>query len=239
MIYLILCVCVIAGCVPATARVELVDSRGVVGAQVHVPIVFRGPGGEATVKGLLKLGNPTVFYPGQFVEMQAGGLLSSRLMRLTDSTWSFELHARYEPGDTVCALLGEALAGSDSLCTLALQNMEADSGHWPQTTATVSVTSVGTPLPYVRFARIEQNYPNPAVRGQTTTGVYRIDKASDVRIILYDTGGRTVDILELGFQRPGVYRVPYQPPAVMATGVYWARLVTSSGFSFQPFVVVP
>ncbi len=223
----------------AAAQVELVEAHGLVGEQVRMPIVLRGTGGEVVVRGVLALGNPTVFYPERFVEVRTGALLSSHLSRLTDSTWSVELRLRYQPGDTVCSLVGEALAGSASQCSLVLQDIEADAMPWPDAAGVVSVTSIGTPLPYVRFARLEPNFPNPAVRGQTTTWVYRIDKASDVRIVLYNLGGRTVDVLSFGVQKPGVYRVPYRVSGQMATGLYWAQLVTASGLSSQPFVVVP
>ncbi len=224
---------------PALAEVELADASGLVGEQMYVPVVLHGEGGEAVVRAVLKLGNPTVFYPERFVAVQANVLQSARLARLTDSTWTVELRVQYETGDTVCVLRGEALAGSGAQCELVLQQVEVNDLPWPDASGMVSVTSVGTPLPYVRFARLEQNYPNPAIRGEITTWVYRIDKVSEVHLILYNYAGRTVDILRFGVQQPGVHRVPYHVSGQMATGLYWAQLITTSGLSSQPFFIMP
>lgn len=235
--FLVLCIALwaVAG---ASAQVQLGDVHGFVGSDVLVPVVLDGAGGEVSITGILKIDNPTVFYPLRFGQA-SGELLSSHLQRLTDSTWSFDLRVRYLPGDTACVLRGEVLAGSDSLCVLRLQDVQTDTALWPESQALLSVTSVGPPLPYVRFARLQQSYPNPAVRGQTTTWVYRIDKASDVRLVLYDVGGRIVDNLDFGMRKPGVYTVPYTPSLHMAAGHYWAHLITASGLSIQSFVVVP
>lgn len=226
-------------CVPVQAQIELVPATGVVGEKVRVPVVLYGNGGDITVRALLRLSNPSVLYPEQLVEVHAGALLSKQIVRQSDSVWSIEFQARYQSGDTVCALEAEMLAGSAAQCTLSVDSVEANQQPWKPTSAVVLATSVGTPLPYVRFARLGVNFPNPAVPGETTTWVYRIDKASAVELSLHTLDGREIDRLRFGVQQPGLYKVPYRVSIDWAAGVYWAQLWTGSGLSFQTFMVMP
>jgi hypothetical protein len=222
-----------------SAQLVLDTARGMVGERVQVPFALSAPVESLVLRGELKLSNPTVFYPETFLAVKPGMSLLSRITRLTDSTYTFELTLHSAPAGVICYLGGEALAGSDSICSVQLSALEANGERWPDTTGIIIVTSIGTPLPYSRFARLEPNYPNPAHRGLATTWAYRIDKQSVVRLVLYDTVGRTLEDFDLGERSKGIHVFAFTPPVSMATGLYWARLITNSGEFAQPFVVVP
>lgn len=221
------------------AQVALDTARGDIGERVRVPFILSAPVGHLVLRGHLQLSNPTVFYPEGFLVAGAHTALTSRILRLTDSTFTFELEMSGSPAGVVCYLSGEALAGSDSVCMVQLSAMEANGEAWPDTAGLIIVNSIGTPLPYARFARLEQNYPNPAICGLPTTWAYRIDKQSSVRLVLYDIGGRTLEDFDLGERDKGIHIFSFTPPVGTATGVYWARLITNSGEFIQPFIVVP
>lgn len=237
--YVLLCILLFIGGEKLSAQLALDTARGEVGERVQVPFVFSAPVEHLVVRGQVQLSNPTVFYPEGFWSAQSGSNLFSRMTRLTDSTYTFELEMSGASAGVVCYLSGEALAGSDSICTIRLSALEANGEPWPDTTGVVVVTSIGTPLPYARFARLEQNYPNPVARGLATTWAYRIDKQSAIRFVLYDMDGKTLEDFDLGERGKGIHVFSFTPPVSMATGLYWARLVTNSGEFAQPFVVVP
>lgn len=223
----------------ANAQLIVGAGQGNVGERVRIPVSLMRSADSLVVQARVVLGNPTVLYPEGIVATGNGRLLSARVQRLSDSVHTVEFVLVGATTGVVCYLVGEALAGSASTCRLTLRNIEVNGEQWETTEAVVTVQSVGTPLPYVRFARLEQNYPNPAQRGQSTTWAYNIDKGSVVQLVLYTLTGKEIEHFQLGYQELGIRRFSYIVPHEMATGVYFARLITNSGNSFQPFVVVP
>ena len=90
-------------------------------------------------------------------------------------------------------------------------------------------SSVGPPLPYIRFATLEQNYPNPVPSGTSTTFAYRIDRRSEVVFHIYNLLGQELVTAELGEQELGPHIFVFVPYPTMPTGAYLVRLVTNSG----------
>lgn len=237
----IVCVCLVFLWIVGSAHAQLVvgQGSGTVGQRVRIPISLEHSVDTLAVHCTIVLSNPTVLYPEQVVVANSDTLLSSRVQRLSDSIHTAEFVLVGATTGVVCYLVGEVLAGSASTCLVTLRDIEANGERWESTEALVTVQSVGTPLPYVRFAQLEQNYPNPARRGQSTTWAYNIDKGSVVQLVLYNLTGKAIEHFQWGYQELGIYRFSYTIPTDMATGLYFARLITSSGNSSQPFVVVP
>lgn len=227
--------------IASSAHAQLVvgQGRGTVGERVRIPISAERAVDTLAVHCTIALSNPTVLYPEHFADAGNGTLVSSAVQRVNDSLYTAEFVVAGATTGVVCYLVGEALAGSDSTCRVTLRDIQMRGEQWQPTQALLTVTSIGTPLPYVRFARLEQNYPNPAQRGQSTTWAYNIDKSGNVQMIFYTLTGKAIQHFHLGYQEHGVHRFTYTIPVDMATGVYLARLVAVSGNSFQYFVVVP
>jgi hypothetical protein len=77
--------------------------------------------------------------------------------------------------------------------------------------------------------------PNP-LRDQGTL-TYRLPEASSTRLAVYDVLGRRVAVLVDGEQSAGTHTATWRPNTV-ASGVYFARLTTSTQTIVQKIVVV-
>jgi hypothetical protein len=219
------------------AQVVADTARGLVGGKVR--LVLRDPAGtvgrpgSATLTATMQLSNPTVFYPERFSAPAGDSVVSYTLKALKDSIYQIAVTIRREAnsaaGDTLCYLDGEALAGSDSVCRVSIFNVALADQSLPDISAAIITRSIGPPLPYVRFAILEQNYPNPVPRGASTTWAYRIDKRSDVRFHFYNPLGEELFVAHLGDQDIGPHTYVLTPALDMPTGAYLVRLVTNSG----------
>ncbi len=91
------------------------------------------------------------------------------------------------------------------------------------------ITSIETgsnpPLPSGYL--LEQNYPNPF--NPSTTISYQLSDVTHVALKVYDILGREVATLVSGEETPGKYEVRFDSSR-LASGVYFYRLTTSSGF---------
>jgi hypothetical protein len=70
---------------------------------------------------------------------------------------------------------------------------------------------------------LKQNYPNPF--NPTTTIAFSIDKATPVRLSVYDATGRTVGVLIDREMQGGTYHATFDC-AGLASGIYYYKLVT-------------
>ncbi len=228
------------------AQISVSDVHGIVGEEVRLPVRYLGTIDSlepVTIAGSFLLGNPTVFFPERFTAAGSDSVVASELRRLTDSTYTFSVtilpRSAGRPGlDTIFHLAGEALAGFDSVTTVSFRDLRVDDVSAPPALGTITTTSIGTPLPYVRYATLEKNYPNPVIRGSSTTWTYRIDKQSLVRFIIYNPAGEEVIVMEEGVKPAGVHLITLVPGYDVAMGVYWARLNTNTGDAFQPMHVI-
>ncbi|MBL7999392.1 MAG: T9SS type A sorting domain-containing protein, partial [Candidatus Kapabacteria bacterium] len=107
----------------------------------------------------------------------------------------------------------------------------------PAISATILSRSIGTPLPYVRFATLEYGYPNPAQRGSVIKWAYRIDKESAVRFRIYNGIGKLLrdDTLR---KDKGVHQYSFVPDLEYSSGMYTLVMETNSGTQQQRFVIL-
>ena len=96
---------------------------------------------------------------------------------------------------------------------------------------TVTLDGIGTP----RRNHLLQNYPNPF--NPETWIPYQLSEAGTVFVSIYDTGGKLVRTLSLGFQSAGFYKSPERAAywdgrnalgEPVASGVYFYQLTTPS-----------
>ena len=224
------------------AQIHVDSARGLVGKELVLPLVYTSTvpldqDREVVVKGEFKLSNPTVFFPQVFRASPKVALLDSTLDSSTDSTWSFSVqfrtNAQILPDDSLFSLVGEALAGSDSVTSVMFHSLEFDDASVPGVTGTIVTRSVGTRIPYVRFATLDPGRPNPTAPGITVTWGFRIDKASDVTFKIYDMIGQEVEVEDLGWLEPGVYVNTFTPDFFFPSGMFYVRLETNSGEASQ------
>jgi hypothetical protein len=97
----------------------------------------------------------------------------------------------------------------------------------------IVTTSVGTPIPYVRFATLERNYPNPIRSGSRTTWAYRIDKPSRVIFHFYNIAAAETFVQDLGLQPGGIHLFSFTPTIETASGMYIVRMETNTGDAYQ------
>ena len=220
----------------AHAQISIDTARGLVGEHPRLALHLPAPpaGGAVTLAGTMKLGNPTVFFPERFLPPAGDTITDTTLTALEDSIYAFSVTLLRAPaprgaGDTLLYLEGEALAGSDSLCVITFTDASLGGAPVALPAGAVITRSVGPPLPYVRLAILEQNYPNPVPRGASTTWAYRIDKLSDVRFYIYNLLGQELEVIDAGEKGIGPHTFVYTPGITMPSGPYFVRLVTNTG----------
>ncbi len=179
----------------------------------------------------IRLSNPTVWYPQSARVVQA----AASLRRISDTLWRLEA-SQATVGSVDVELCGIVLAGSDSVCIVRL---EADSlcKSAPELLEEVLiVTSVGPPLPYLRFARLEGPFPMPIVRDEPFAVAIVLDAPTRATLQLFDVLGRIVT--EWAFEREhGVHRLTLTLPAEVSPGLYLLRLGSGSGAAVVPVIV--
>lgn len=232
-------------CSTAVAQFSADTARGLVGKEVVLSFLHRGGALEAgqivTLRGDLELSNSTVFFP-QVFRGSGGAIADTVFERFNDSTYSFRLTMQIEknvlPGDTLFALAGEALTGSDSVTEVRFSNLFMNEVPFASFTAVILTQSIGPPFPYVRFAVLDPGRPNPTRPGLTVTWGFRIDRQSDVTFKIYDLVGKEVAVQELGTLDNGVYVNTFTPDFFFPSGMFIVRLISNSGDAFQVMHVV-
>ena len=87
----------------------------------------------------------------------------------------------------------------------------------------VGITNINSEMP--REFILEQNYPNPF--NPTTNLEFRIADFGFVNLTIYDAMGRTVETLQNGDMKPGVYEAEWNASSY-PSGVYFYRLSSGS-----------
>jgi hypothetical protein len=77
-----------------------------------------------------------------------------------------------------------------------------------------------------------QNYPNPF--NPSTTISYSLPSASNVRLIVYNTLGQTIKVLESGYKQSGNYSVNFNA-SDLPSGIYFYTIQTNSNDGKQNF----
>lgn len=223
---------------PARAQIVADTTHGVVGKTVQATFRLATNGndyhGVMTLRGTMQLSNPTVFYPERFIAPEGDSVIAFELKGVKDSIYTISVTLRRDStnstrGDTLFYLAGEALAGSDSICRLTFRDITINEMAGNIAPGAIITRSIGPPLPYVRFAILEQNYPNPVPRGGTTKWAFRIDKRSDVRFSFYNLLSEELFTVNLGDLDIGPHTFTLTPQLDMPTGVYLVRMTTNSG----------
>ena len=75
---------------------------------------------------------------------------------------------------------------------------------------------------------LEQNFPNPF--NPSTVIKYQVPVNTEIELTVYDASGRKIKNLVSSYQKTGVYSVEWNAEN-LASGVYYYRLRTSSGFN--------
>jgi hypothetical protein len=223
--------------------------RGVVGERASISLHARAGAidfsGDVFVQGRIFLSNPTVFYPENWIQPANVRILTRSLTRLNDSVWTFGLSLSCLNAaaacDTLAFLRGELLAPSDSVTDVRLFDMVLTDAQGARriapTSATLTVESIGAPLPIVRIPRLEQNAPNPVPRGSAAVWAYRIDEESDVSFVIYCPLGREIDRIERPKQPRGAHVESWTPTTLVSGGVYFVRFRSGGGEIVQKFIV--
>lgn len=204
-------------------------TRGTVGKQLCFQLSLPASARGCPLRAQLRLSNPTVWYPTALWL----GSVSARLDRQNDTLWLVEATVDATDTATICGLV---LAGSDSICTVTLDSVDICSRPYPPQTHVLLVSSVGPPLPYVRFARIEGPYPFPVERHSPWAVYVGVDAPSRVALRLYDLLGRLVLEYETMLER-GAHRIELTLPSGIAPGLYLLRMESSTGSAQTPIIV--
>lgn len=206
-------------------------TRGRVGEQLCFLRTFSIRDSICSLTALLHLSNPTVWYP-QHIRI---GTDSAELIRINDSLWRVE-GRRIHSGTVEIEFCGIVLAGSDSLCRVVLDSAGGCTIE-PSTLAQLLIVySIGPPLPYLRFARLEGPYPLPVVRDEPFAVHIGVDVRSRVSLRLHDILGRRVFEWSDELER-GTHYIELRLPPGTTPGVYVMAMESSSGSERRCVVV--
>lgn len=98
-----------------------------------------------------------------------------------------------------------------------------------------TITSIdnelSTPMEYILF----QNYPNPF--NPKTTITYKIPKTMHVKILVFNSIGEQVQILENQYQSPGTHEIELKMDG-LSSGVYYYQMITNFKIITKKFVLL-
>lgn len=239
--------------VAQVSPVFLQTARGLVGERTDVSLLAKANlasadsisfSGNVRLTGKLFLTNPTVFYPEKWFAAQGIQLTKDSLARDNDSVYAFDISLRCTQSvrcDTLVRLRGEILAASDSVTDIRLYDLTLTDSRGsrtiPSTYATLTIGSIGAPLPIIRRPSLEQSAPNPAERGGSIKWAYRIDEPSDITFHIYTVLGQEVVRLERKNQPRGPHEEIWTPLQPLSAGVYYVRFSSSSGEIWQRCII--
>jgi len=108
-------------------------------------------------------------------------------------------------------------------------------------TADTTTDTTTTPPPPPTAGLSLKISPNPVVNS-TATIRYNLPNAASVSFVVYSISGRRVGVLDLGNLGAGQYTLPVSElpgnPAIMPDGYYILEMITSSGTTHLPFLVI-
>ncbi len=242
-----LVVCLLVGTsLSLWAQVRLIahdTTRAFVGNQLGIAMRLESmmnTGGPDTMSCDLYLSNPTVFYPQAIlidsVSDRTRGVQAT-LRRENDSVYHIRIVLPSHDSSLSFSLLGEALAGNDSLCVLSMRNTAFASTTIAETQARVLTTSYGVPLPYIRFATLNEAYPDPCEGCAVIRWRFRVDKATDLTFNFYDLQGRLLRTLHRSAEAgPGT--IELSTDFTFDAGMYQLQMISNSGQAWQKFIIV-
>ena len=123
-----------------------------------------------TLTGLIKLSEPTLFYPEYFQLDTNFKLINQSISKIDYYSSSFTLNLKNINliKDYNIELCGIVLAGASEFCKVILDSVKINGmDSVILLIATLKATSIGAPLPYIRFATIDNGFPNPIFTGNT------------------------------------------------------------------------
>ena len=85
-------------------------------------------------------------------------------------------------------------------------------------------------------ATLRSSYPNPF--NASTLISYTLATPGPVSLVVYNTLGQPVRTLIDQVQAPGLYKIPWEPPEALASGVYLYRLTTSEAVLTRRFTLL-
>lgn len=226
------------------AQYRLDTSRAIVGEQAVLSLInsrnsFRS-GDTVRISALLRLGNPSVWYPE--ILQTPDGLQTIRqvFQRQNDSTWRLQYNVRLNNSvlDTMFKIRGKTLAGYDSLCTVLLDSLIIQEKPYKPLTGLIQTRTLATPRLFIRFADLLPSFPHPSHRNEPITWIYNIDLTSDITFRIYDLTGKEVVVFHEGQKTPGTHRftlVPGKWKEHFTATVYWIRLQSNTGEAVQRF----
>ena len=229
--------------------IRLQTVRGLVGEKNDIAILAKADSisfsGDIRLEGRLLLSNPTVFYPEAWIAALGTQLLIRPLLnRENDSTYTFSITLRCTQSmrcDTLVRLRGEILAASDYVTDIRLFDVRLTDSRGsrmiPSTFATLTIGSIGTPLPIIRRPSLEQSAPHPILRGNSLKWAYRIDEPSDITFTIYTAIGQEIQRIERKNQPRGAHEETWMPEQPLSAGLYYVRFSSSTGDIFQRCIV--
>lgn len=177
----------------------------------------------------VKLSNSSVFY----IDSISIGGIPQEFQRITEDSISWQGN-----GLGMLMIHGLALAGSDSMTMSTITGRLQDS-IVIDTSILIRISSVNTPLPYVRFSVLSDNIPNPVMRGEVTTWSYALDKPGKISIAIITLDGRIIEEFSM-MQDRGIHVFEFIPNAyTYHPGVYGMRLITEQGIFHRLWNVSP
>ncbi|MCL5991986.1 MAG: hypothetical protein M1419_07785 [Bacteroidetes bacterium] len=217
--------------------------RGEVGDEVFININVPdsiSSIGINSMSGKFLISNSTVFYPDSISNVSNYSLMKDSIFNNFDTVWYFNIEFYNiidSTADIIFRLNGEALAGTDSVCILKFRNVKLNDIDINDFDAVVITHTSGTPLPYIRFAKLDKNYPNPVPGGSSTKWHYIIDKPSIVEFYILDYRAKETFLINLGEQSTGIHEYVFTPDMGFSSGLYWMKLRTNTGESVVPFII--
>lgn len=195
---------------------------------------------EINISVRFTIENPTVFYPETAIISNSNNSVDISILKHDRFNYSFEISdfKMYESREFSIVIDGILLAGNDSICRVNFHDCILNDSIFIIPNGVVKSDNGFIPLPYIRYSKIYQNYPNPVFSGNKTIFKYNVDKETYVELIMSDNNGKVINRWDFDSVEKGEHEFEFIPGLELSAGSYTMSLNTITGQTNIKFIVI-
>ncbi len=176
------------------------------------------------IEGIVQLSNPLVFYPLDMLADSDFEIIENNINRENDSIYKIRLKINIKSKpvrELKINFCGELLAGNDSVCSVNFTNVQINFNSANDFEIDIKSYNLGSKFPYLRFARLLQNAPNPVTAGSNTNWTYTIDIPQNINFLVYNLVGKLMYEEKRKIESPGTHIYDLLIDNLTYPGIYY------------------
>ncbi|MBX3042663.1 MAG: hypothetical protein KIT33_01065 [Candidatus Kapabacteria bacterium] len=192
---------------------------------------------ENNLKVVINFSNPTLVRILNAKIIYNNSEIEAELSKV--NYYDYNLEVNIPPSDSIAIILNsEVLAGNDSIFDISLTNISINDSQYNPQSASYFVKTLNNELPYLRFTKITNVYPNPFSGNGLLNIEYYNDIIGEVEFHLFDYLSRTEKIKTVQNNTPGFQSVSLEINPYILSGLYYLEVRTKFRGNFVPIIII-